>query len=189
MRLQNNRYIKFILEKFLIFSKFILSKAGYEIKCITGNNNLGLNIFNLFLLFLYCLLSFYNCYQVGVVAINPSYLIFTMNVLALFRFIIGHRIMIKDVVQKYIDNPNTVSAPEYYVRASTVLSLYEGISVGASTIFIVCGRFLNINLFGISALSITSLMSALNVCFIGIEGYMGAIRNMFKADPWVYIRK
>lgn len=186
MYLQNNKYTKFFLEKFLNLSKFILSKAGYEIKCRAGNNNLGLNLFNLLALFLYCTLSFYNCYQVGVIAINPSYLIFTMNACALSRFIIGHRITIKDVVQKYKDDPNTVSAPEYYVKASSVLSLCEGLSVIASFTFIICGRILNINLFGISALSITSLMSALNVFFIGVEGYMGAIINMFKADPWVY---
>lgn len=186
MRLLIKKIIDELMDYFLKISAFILKKTGYKTYEKSGRNNYHLNLVNFSFLIIYCVLSLYNCYKTTLSITNPSYLVFAMNTFAVARLFIGHRIKIHDLVKNYAEEANTTSTENFHIKSTSILSAFEALTIFLSLLFILFGRFTDIDLLGIPSLSITSGISVINILFIGVEGYMDAIINMFQATPKGY---
>lgn len=186
MHLLIKKIINKLMDYFFKLSAFILKKTGYNTYDKSGRNNYHLNLVNFSFLVMYCILSLYNCYKSTLNVVNPSYLIFSMNTLAVARLFIGHRIKIRDLVKRYAEDANTTSTENFHIKSTSILSAFEASTIFLSVLFILFGRFTNIDLLGIPSLSITSGISVVNILFVGVEGYMDAIINMFQATPKGY---
>ncbi len=180
------KWVRQIRRIYISFFRWLLEYSGYKFGIKQGTNNLLANFLDLICLCVYCFLSGYNTFKTFNINKQPSYVMFTLNLMCLIRFYIGNLIKIHDAKKQFMDKNCPNNGNNIHVRVAAVLIIIEFLSIVCSGFFILVGRLWKMDILGVRSASAVAWISLVIVLVTLYEGLISIGSNMFKAKPRIY---